>query len=171
MHNKKNLFAVQIPLEHTQKRKLDQIESVMALAKPMGADALGSVYIAFDGYDDKPEEIFEIPEIRKFVRKAFKEYPDLFFFLTNLDELNNTILSCLCTISIYRREGEKVRATEDYGYGDDWKNRPKIPVQIAMPSDLMRSIVAGAVAYGASIGMPESTVIQHLDTLGGERFG
>lgn len=51
--------------------------------------------IIFDGYDNDQREIYEIREIRDYVRKLFDENNDLFYFITKMGSLNKVILACI----------------------------------------------------------------------------
>ena len=53
------------------------------------------IMIIFDGYDNDQREIYEIKEIRDYVRKLFDENNDLFYFITKMGSLNKVILACI----------------------------------------------------------------------------
>lgn len=53
------------------------------------------IMIIFDGYDNDQREIYEIREIRDYVRKLFDENNDLFYFITKMGSLNKVILACI----------------------------------------------------------------------------
>lgn len=48
--------------------------------KEIAAHCQGKVVIGFHGYDDDPRELFEIPEMRKFVPVLADALPEIFFF-------------------------------------------------------------------------------------------
>ena len=53
------------------------------------------IMLIFDGYDNDQREIYEIREIRDYVRKLFDENNDLFYFITKMGSLNKVILACI----------------------------------------------------------------------------
>jgi hypothetical protein len=55
------------------------------------------VDIAVFGYDDDPRELYEVPEVRDFVRKLDAEFPYWFYFLSKRGNGLLFILYCLCS--------------------------------------------------------------------------
>ena len=43
---------------------------------------LGQVEVAIGGYDDDPRSLYEVPEVRRWVKLVNKEWPDAMFWLT-----------------------------------------------------------------------------------------
>jgi hypothetical protein len=60
------------------------------------------VDFAVDGYNDDPRELFEIPEVRTFVRELDAKWPYWFFFLSKATGALAMIMFCLCR---YQRVG------------------------------------------------------------------
>ena len=58
-----------------------------------GVRAEKKLSVFFDGYDDDPREIWQIPETRAFVARLFSEYPELLFYLN--DETKTPVICCL----------------------------------------------------------------------------
>ena len=56
----------------------------------------GRVGLVVDGYNNDPREIFEIPEVRDFVKALDQQWPYWFFFLSQVDDSIKTLESCLC---------------------------------------------------------------------------
>jgi hypothetical protein len=52
--------------------------------------------IVFDGYEDDPHELVDLPEIRNFVRKLDVVWPYWAFFMNQLDSTISLWLACLC---------------------------------------------------------------------------
>lgn len=57
--------------------------------------ARGKMMITFDGFDNDKREIYEIPEIRKYVKNIWNEYNHIFYFLTPLANNRSIIFACL----------------------------------------------------------------------------
>jgi hypothetical protein len=60
------------------------------------------VFFGVDGYNDDPRELFEIPEVRTFVRELDAKWPYWFFFLSKADDTLKMIMFSLCQ---YQRAG------------------------------------------------------------------
>jgi hypothetical protein len=60
------------------------------------AQFMGRVSLIVDGYNDDPRELFEIPEVRRYVRKLDDAWPYWFFFLSQADDSIKTLEACLC---------------------------------------------------------------------------
>lgn len=60
-----------------------------------------TVTLVFDGYNADPREIYEIPEVCKFVERLLTAFPYWFFFLSLTDE--TLIIFMLCAIKGERK--------------------------------------------------------------------
>ncbi len=65
----------------------------------------GKAMIIFDGYDNDQREIYEIQEIREYVKKLFDENNDLFYFITKIGSLNKVILACISDFQQIKTKG------------------------------------------------------------------
>jgi hypothetical protein len=66
-------------------------------ANPRAAlDYCGRISLVIDGYNDDPREIFEVPEVRAFVKKLDQQWSYWLFFLSQADESVKMLESCLC---------------------------------------------------------------------------
>ena len=63
------------------------------------------VDIAFHGYDDYPEELFEIPEVRNYVYKLDEQFPFWLYFLSKMHLGLQALL--LCFLPPYLKEEAK----------------------------------------------------------------
>ena len=66
-----------------------------------------SLVLVVDGYDDHPEEIYCIPEVRRFYRELHKRWPWWAFFLSN--EMACMAICYLClipSVESYKRDGQ-----------------------------------------------------------------
>lgn len=74
------------------------ITKVNELLKELRKDVktnCNKLIMLFDGYDYDNREIYEIEEIREFVKKVFAENEDLFYFVSPLNHNCNIILACI----------------------------------------------------------------------------
>lgn len=65
----------------------------------------GKIMVIFDGYDNDQREIYEIQEIREYVKKLFNENNDLFYFITKMGSLNKVILACISDFQQIKTKG------------------------------------------------------------------
>lgn len=49
----------------------------------------------FRGYDDDPQEIFNIREIKSYVKGLFNRHTNLFYFISNYESSRAMILACI----------------------------------------------------------------------------
>ena len=56
----------------------------------------GRISLVIDGYNDDPRELFEIPEVRAYIKRLDQEWRYWFFFLSQADESIKLLESCLC---------------------------------------------------------------------------
>ena len=85
-------------------------------ADPRAAlDYCGRISLVVDGYNDDPREIFEVPEVRTFIKGLDRQWPYWFFFLSQADDSIKLLESCLCdtievmpgVASIYLKQMER----------------------------------------------------------------
>jgi hypothetical protein len=56
----------------------------------------GSVRLVFSGYSDDSRELWEIPEVRAYVKKLVEAWPEWMFFLDTSDQTLQVCFMCLC---------------------------------------------------------------------------
>jgi len=56
--------------------------------------------ITFMGYDNTPQEIYEIKSIRKFTEKLFRKYPYILYFICNFESNAGLLLACIADIKM-----------------------------------------------------------------------
>jgi hypothetical protein len=62
----------------------------------VGLDFCGRISLLVDGYNDDPRELFEVPEVRAYIKRLDQAWPYWFFFLSQADESIKLLESCLC---------------------------------------------------------------------------
>jgi hypothetical protein len=60
----------------------------------------GSVTLSFEGYDTDPRELWEIPEVRAYVKKLTDAWPSWMYFVDN--SMNSFIAMYLCLVEVQR---------------------------------------------------------------------
>ncbi len=56
----------------------------------------GRISLVVDGYNDDLRELFEIPDVRAYIKRLDQEWRYWFFFLSQADESIKLLESCLC---------------------------------------------------------------------------
>lgn len=64
--------------------------------KALAASTMGKIELSFFGYDDDPRELFEIPEVRDYVKALDAIFPELFFFAVPEEPASTLRLFGLC---------------------------------------------------------------------------
>jgi len=59
-------------------------------------DFCGRISLVVDGYNDDPRELFEVPEVRAYIKRLDQAWPYWFFFLSQIDESIKLLESSLC---------------------------------------------------------------------------
>ncbi|MZK49026.1 hypothetical protein [Clostridium beijerinckii] len=73
----------------------ERIDDVIEVLEQCGSKARGKMILTFEGYEYIDLEIFEIPEVRAYVKMLLEKHNNLFYFISNLEKNNINILSCL----------------------------------------------------------------------------
>lgn len=73
--------------------------------KRAGVSGKNALILEFHGYDNDPREIYEIPEIRMYLKGVFNKFPEIFYFL-NVEAYTFAIL----TNSIFTNHEEVYKA-------------------------------------------------------------
>ncbi len=77
---------------------LDFLRSLVPNDDPSRALAFkGRVSLHVSGYDLDTRELFEIPEVRRYLQSLDEEWPFWFFFLSQADESLKVLAMCLCS--------------------------------------------------------------------------
>ena len=62
----------------------------------------GKVAVLFEGYDDDPREVYEIPEVRRFCATLDRRFPYWFYFLTTVTDNLKVMTFCLVRVKVIR---------------------------------------------------------------------
>lgn len=107
------LMVIHIPHEHILSQDFEMVKQFFnKIVSKFGKRARGSAVIAFSGYDDIPDEVFEIKEVRDYVKQLFKKYPHILYYMSEDMEAVNVLLSCLCDVDSVFLGEEKLSMTQ-----------------------------------------------------------
>lgn len=78
-------------VEKNYKRILEMLETL----KKCGKVSKEKLMIVIDGYNSDTREIYEVKEIREYIKYIYEQYRYMFYFLTPLDNNRTVIYACL----------------------------------------------------------------------------
>ncbi|MEI6819330.1 MAG: hypothetical protein WCL19_06980 [Verrucomicrobiota bacterium] len=113
----KDAIVVMFSKEQVRQRKLNHfLKTFGADALPEGADLaamIGSFQFLVDGWNDDPNELYAIPEIRKFYQHFHNVWPYWFYFCDlHTETLQMMTLCLLPNLQGFKRLGEPKAAVE-----------------------------------------------------------
>ena len=136
------MIFVEIGKEEIERQTVSTIGRMMSMLEELGADGKEKLFLVFDGYDDRPEDVYLIPEIKAYTQLLLKIYPHIFFFLSSEDR--NSAIIYLCMMN-----SEDMLTVQD--------DATQITTTtFRMNPDLIAKIVAGTSRYLLSIGRPSN---------------
>lgn len=83
-----------------------RIENNIKILNEAGKLAKEKMMLTFDGFDFDKREIYEIPEIREYVKNVWDKCKHIFYFLTALDNNRSIIFACLNNFECFSRIGD-----------------------------------------------------------------
>lgn len=95
-----SLFFYSIDKKEVKKKDFKRLDEAIKFFETAGVDARGKLIITFSGYMDNPLEIYQINEIRDYVKKLYQKHSNLFYFLSDYMTANQYIWLCLCNIQV-----------------------------------------------------------------------
>jgi hypothetical protein len=91
-----------LSIDQSEVRNMDfrRIDQAMTVLIDAGIQSRGKLMLTFQGYENTTKEIYEIEEIRQYVKELFANQPSLFYFLTEVEANDQIILNCLLDLQI-----------------------------------------------------------------------
>lgn len=93
--------------KHVEAGEYGPVLRTIETLEAVGRTARGKLMLVFDGYNDAPEEIYEIPEIRAWVAGLAEKKPHLFYFLAQEKQNLQVVLACIAQVKKLRRSGSE----------------------------------------------------------------
>lgn len=94
------IITTSISKTEVETKNFDNINIFFEIVKKFGDKVKNKVIITFSGYEKDLREIYEIPEVREYVRLLFERHPYLFYFLSPIDINNKIFYACLSDIEV-----------------------------------------------------------------------
>lgn len=133
-----NLFFFSVSKKEVISKDYKRIINSLEILKETGREAKRKLFLVFDGYNDDKREIYEIPEIRDFVKDIYNKYKYLFYFLTTLDNNRSIIYACINNLEIIHNN-----------------NNPIVKFRIILNKEIERETTNAMLEYGTQIGETE----------------
>lgn len=164
---KPTVFVYNITSMEVKAKNYSGIAQLFNKFHQLKTDARGKLILQFAGYDDIPDEIYEIQEIRNYVIGMFERWPEMFYFLTQKDINYKVILACIVNVSIIV-QGEKKGIDKAI-----FEKEQVTPVRftLSIPDNIKIVIRTKLEEYGQKIGESEKVMNEIIENLLDPRRG
>lgn len=139
-------------------RRLDMLIKNFEKCKKKGKQKL---MLTFSGYEYISDEIYEIKEIRNYVKKMFNKYPHIFYFLTPFYFNNKIILCCISNVEMFYSGQRKDLSTIFINK----EERIPIKLKIDVPLDVRMKIANKTLEYGLKIKENKKEILKLIDNV------
>ena len=99
------LIVFEVSRIEIETRDLRRVNDLLQILQRYGDDAKDSLILLFGGYDFDPRELYEIPEIRDYVYRIFRQTAEIFFYL--IPEPNYAFVYCLLDLQRVSTHGKE----------------------------------------------------------------
>lgn len=147
------LLTYVVKKDDVDRLDMKNLDKFFKVVTKLGHHVRQSVVIIFNGYDDIPDELFTIPEVRKFVAKMFKRYPYILYYINKELEGHHWLLSSIAdeVEAVFKGDLEvtKMNAFELFEkFGTD---TPKMRIGLVFKEDHLIQILAPIIKHGVQI--------------------
>lgn len=142
---KKPLIMYHLSKEEVENKDLKGIDKIMNTVHKVGKGARQCVVITCGGYDDVPDELWEIPAVREFVKHMFNKYPHILYYINTKFEADHWLLASLLDIQALL-VGEKLNSHEiweKYGF-----NAPRYSARLFWKKEHLIKTLKAIIAHG-----------------------
>jgi hypothetical protein len=150
------LIFFQVSRVEAEKLKYDRVQKLVKALGKREDKGFASLVLTFDGYNDIPDEIYEIEDIRRWVHGLFLKYPYFLYFINAQAEGYSTILPCISDLKdVIKTEEHYLPDNELLRLGiNPFTDLPKVKAVVKMPRSMGIKIITGLEAYGRKIKDP-----------------
>jgi|SRR5437764_4182838 hypothetical protein len=118
----------------------------------MGDKAIGKAMILFDGYNEVATELYEIPQVRKFVKEMFRRHPQLLVYINFDLEGEKVLLSCLFDVEAVNMGKRMTFAEHAKEYG--WTTpMPRYNMWIKYDKNMLAKLMSAMFTHGNVTGL------------------
>lgn len=143
----KIIVPYQISKEAVVNEDFTVIDSLMNTATQVGRGMAETILLGCKGYDDIPDELYDIPEVRKYIQLLFEKYPHLPYYLFKNDNAESWLFAC-CGESEQIGEQNTLSANELMEKYGSYDNIPKQPFSIKLEKEFLLPVLKATIAHG-----------------------
>jgi len=103
---------------------------------PKMRKGFSSIGLFIQGWEDVPEPIYEIMEIRRFYMKLYRKMPYFLYYIAPIMELPPYILACLSDIEVKARHGKFVSPLELMKNEGHTRNIGATTIAVGLPGEI-----------------------------------
>lgn len=167
---KSQYIMVSISKEEVVSLNLNRVSYLFNIMKELKTNAYRKLIITFDGFDDTPEEVYEIQSIRKYMFRLFFNYPYMFYYISTFDLNMKILLACIGDVI------KKVKIKDDYAQNIKdviFRNKDILEAQFqyTLPSNVLTRMISATFAYCNEIGESNEKTIQLINELVNPNLG
>lgn len=131
-------YFYHVSREEVEQRNFEGIDLFIISLEMLRKKSFEKAAISFSGYEDVSEDIWEIDDIRYFVKRTVEKYPHIFYFLDNVFEAKDIIMYCYANIDLINKENDTKKENVD-----DVFNQPQVTLHLNFTSEQQQIIVDG----------------------------
>lgn len=153
----KPLLMYHISKEEVLTKNMKEINDFMKLVTRLGVHARQSCAILCSGYDDVPDELFEIQEVRDYVDKLFKRHPYILYYVNTELETEHWLLSSMANEinSMYQGSFEEKNMNAYELFDRFGTNTPRFHSLLTFERGDLAKILKPILDHGKKIGDKE----------------
>lgn len=106
-------YLINISKDSIQNKSYKFINQCIDFLMTNGSGSFQSSIVMIDGYNDSPEELYEILEVRSWVYNLFLQHPYFIYFVSRELDSHLDLLSCAGDIEVFYA-GEKTLSPVEY---------------------------------------------------------
>lgn len=141
------MIPYQFSKEEIQSRNFDNIDTILNVVGQVGKGASESVLLGCTGYDDTPEALYDIPEVRNYIQEIFERYPHILYFLYKNDGASFWIDACMGSTHSFNLKNKysKSKLIEKFGSID---RVPPEAISILFDKPYVANMLKQTISYG-----------------------
>lgn len=154
--NNEQRYLYAIDPQEVKFKSMSGIRTLLQGLKVIGPSAHKKLVLSFSGYDDIPDELYEIQEVRFFIYRMLRDYPEVLYFIDPGTEMIIILMAAIGDLEV-KYSGEPTLSPEEYhekGYGFEDLPR-KYFNYIRVPEQVKKNLIAKLLEFGQKIGDPE----------------
>lgn len=123
------------------------IDSLMNTATQVGKGMRETIVLGCKGYDDIPDELHEIPEVRNYIDSLFNRYPHLPYYLFKNDDADAWIFACIGEVRYLNGKTELTTSQLIEKYGS-YNDIPAQPFSVKLSKEELFPLLKATISHG-----------------------